>query len=67
MQETNIDLVAWRQDAIDCVAWRCKIKSEIGKEKVLADRFETKMFEEAHQTEIPITARLPCTYCNKLF
>jgi hypothetical protein len=43
MQDTNIDLVAWEQDAIDRVAWRAKIRNGIVvKEKMIADRSETK-------------------------
>jgi hypothetical protein len=65
MQDTNIDLVAWEQEAIDRVAWRGKIRNEIVvKYKMIADRSETKCVKRHTMQEDPGTARLPCTRCN---
>jgi hypothetical protein len=68
MCETNTDLIVWKQDTIDRVAWRGKIRNGIVvKEKMIADRSETKRLKRHTMQKDPNTVRLPNTHGNRLF
>jgi hypothetical protein len=55
----NIDLVAWKEDATDCIVWTFKIKNGIAvKEKMIANRSETKHLRRHIRQEDPSTARI---------
>jgi hypothetical protein len=68
MYDTNIDLVEWEQDVTDRLAWRDKIRNGIvAKEKMFANMSETKCLRTHIRLENSSTARIPCTYCNRIF
>jgi hypothetical protein len=63
MQNTNMDLVPWEQDAIDRIAWRGMIRNGIVvNKKMLANRFEAKRQRRHIRLEDPTAARIPYTY-----